>query len=363
MHKIALLLCTIFLLGSVYSICIDTICCDNSCSECGPCSGNLTNDLLCCETDIIASGIICNSAKSNTPCIIESSPSPSNSPTKSPSNSLTKTSTITPTNSPSQTITPTSQPSGTTFPTPSITASHTITSSQIPLPTPSQIQLFEQGNRSREFNHTINFLESTNYTEVRNICCNDTMIILNDYCVNFTSDICGNLTDICCENITRINNIFCNSFEDELVCPEIEDICCNGTMPYNNTYCNQFYFLACVDLNEICCNYTEIIDNEYCNRFGNITCKNLTELCCDDGKKVKDKFCNSFKNITCSKPHKEKVVEYLANLIATNYVVMAILIAVVLCLIILFTYSCFCFGNKSPPQDYNLIIGRVGKNK
>ena len=299
MDKPFLIFCIILLLiRQSFGICTDTVCCSDTCTICGSCTGNISEDILCCESVIITNSVICNTNHTNSPCVLP--------------------------------------------------------------PTTTQNRT---NNENINLNiTTIDYIESANYSEIRTVCCNGTTLINNDYCIGFSSDVCKNLTDVCCENTTYINNTFCNSFNN-LTCPTVEDVCCNGRIPYNNTYCNQFYYLACTELSNICCNYTEIIDNEYCNRFGDFKCKNITELCCKNGKKKKNKYCNSFNNITCSKKDKEKVIEFLAYHISTNYVIMSILIAVVLCLIVLFAYACCCFGHKSPPIDYGSIIGKVGDNK
>jgi hypothetical protein len=297
--------------------------------------------------------------------VIISTQSSSRTPTRTPSMTPTRVGASVSPNP--TTMTPTRTPVSSSR-TPSKTPSASRTPTKTPAPSPSVV--------------------SQNYTLIREQCCDNGTLLETDYCFDETIEvadqICDNVNDTCCEHldldlVVIKDTPYCQSID--ITCPTTQEVCCNGTMPYNNSYCGQFYYLACVDLSEVCCNYTDLIHNEYCDRFGNFTCKNVTEICCvskndkhsdEDSdkhprrrneKKLKIDFCRQFKNLTCFTRKSPKVIVFLFDTMTTNYYVLGVTMAVILGLIGLCGYSCCCFGRKGPPQDYNKLIGKVGKDK
>ena len=419
------LLFLLVLIVSVLADCTNDVCCDPLCPSCDLCTGDPGNDDLCCQVTILSNGVPCNTEQSNPPCVIVPTPSltPSPTPSPTPDPTSTKTSSAMPSStassmpSSSSTRTSSSIPLPTPDPTPTKTLTRTsvIISTQsssrtrTPSITPTRVGASGSPNpsssptMSSSSSPTVSASRSRtpsksptpsmsvvvqNYTLIREQCCDNGTLIATDYCFDETIEvadqICDNVNDTCCEHldldlVVIKNTTYCQSIN--ITCPTTQEVCCNGAMPYNNSYCGQFYYLACVDLSEVCCNYTDLIHNEYCDRFNNFTCKNVTEICCvskndkdlnqdsdkhskrQNEKKLKIDFCRQFKNLTCFTRKSPKVIVFLFDTMTTNYYVLGATMAVILALIGLCGYSCCCFGRKGPPQDYNKLIGKVGKDK
>lgn len=69
MYKIITFLVFSLILTQVLSECTERVCCDISCTACGPCVGNQTIDVLCCENTILNSGMPCDYY--HPPCYME----------------------------------------------------------------------------------------------------------------------------------------------------------------------------------------------------------------------------------------------------------------------------------------------------
>ncbi|AYV85727.1 MAG: hypothetical protein Satyrvirus34_7 [Satyrvirus sp.] len=134
------------------------------------------------------------------------------------------------------------------------------------------------------------------------------------------------------------NKYNCSSISNDLCCGDGCTFCgiCNETNPSANMMCCS---IVIIDSNKICDSTTK-------------------SPCIIDLTKEKNNNKNSSNNSTNSSTQKsggEIVIDWFGNLSVIGIILISVALA---CAVIVILYACCIFGDKKPPTDYALIVGK-----